>query len=311
MISVVIPLYNKSASVAETIRSVQGQTYSDFEIIVVDDGSTDDSARIVEGIQSSESRLTLIRKKNGGVCSARNAGILAAKGDYIALLDADDVWDRDYLKEQMRMLSDFPDCQMWGINYGETIKGEIIRDVPTGLPDGFRGIVEDYFRIPGRVSDLFCSSSVLIRKSAFDKVGLFDERIRYAEDSDMWFRIIARFPVAFYDRYMVFYRFDAENRAQTKYRPLKYFLPYFVDKYSSYKDNRVFYCWMHRWSAQHIAKFYFNSEREREDATVAAGKLDYNVIPVKYWFLFKMPFLMGKTLYEVVKMKNRLFGFRR
>lgn len=311
MISVVIPLYNKSASVTETIRSVQGQTFSDFEIIVVDDGSTDDSARIVEGIRTSESRLTLITKKNGGVCSARNAGILAARGEYIALLDADDVWDRDYLKEQMRMASDFPDCQMWGINYGETIKGEIIRDVPTGLPDGFRGIVEDYFRIPGRVSDLFCSSSVLIRKSAFDKIGLFDERIRYAEDSDMWFRIIARFPVAFYDRYMVFYRFDAENRAQTMYRPLKFFLPYFVDKYSSYKDSTVFYCWIHQWSAQHIAKFYFNSEGEREDAMVAAGKLDYKVIPVKYRFLFKMPFLMGKTLYEVVKMKNRLLGFRR
>ena len=303
MISIVIPLYNKSESISGTVRSALEQTYQDFEIIIVDDGSTDDSFRVVKVLSHSEPRLTLIQKANGGVCSARNAGI---KGKYIALLDADDVWDKNYLEEQMKMVEDFPECSMWGINYGETIDGAIIRDVPTGLPKGFRGIVEDYFRIPGRISDLFCSSSVLIRKSVFDYVGLFDERIKYAEDSDMWFRIIARFPVAFYDRYMVYYRFDAENRAQTKYRPLKYFLPFFVDKYSSYKDNPVFYGWIHRWSAQHIAWYYFNVKREREDAIAAAGRLDYDVIPNKYRLLFKSPYCLGKTIYGLVRIKNSL-----
>ena len=310
MISIVIPLYNKSESISGTVRSALEQTYQDFEIIIVDDGSTDDSFRVVKVLSHSEPRLTLIQKANGGVCSARNAGIKAARGEYIALLDADDVWDKDYLLEQMKMSADFPECSMWGINYGETIDGAIIRDVPTGLPKGFRGVVEDYFRIPGRISDLFCSSSVLIRKSVFDRVGFFDERIKYAEDSDMWFRIIARFPVAFYDRYMVYYRFDAENRAQTKYRPLQSFLPYFVDKYSSYKDNPVFYTWIHRWSAQHIAKYYFTQKGERESAAVAAGKLDYSVIPGKYKFLFKLPFFLGKTLYVFIQFKNRLMGRR-
>jgi Predicted glycosyltransferases len=303
-------LFNKSASVLNTIKKLQGQTFKDFEIIVVDDGSTDDSSRVVEGLSTEEPRLTLIKKQNGGVCSARNIGIQAAKGEYIALLDADDIWDKSYLEEQMRMISDFPDCQMWGINYGETINGEIIRDVPTGLPEGFRGIVEDYFRISGRVSDLFCSSSVLIRKTAFDIVGLFDERIRYAEDSDMWFRIIARFPVAFYDKYLVFYRFDAENRARTKHRPLRYFLPFFVDKYSSYKDASVFYDWVNQWSAQHIAYYYFNCREEREDAVVASRKLDYNAIPNKYKMLFRLPYFIGATLYEAIKLKNRILGRR-
>lgn len=310
MISIVIPLYNKAESISGTIRSVLGQTYQDFEVIIVDDGSTDDSFQVVSRLNQSEPRLTVIQKANGGVCSARNTGINAAKGEFIALLDADDIWDKDYLQEQMRMVSDFPECSMWGINYGETIDGEVIRDVPTGLPKGFRGIVEDYFRIPGRISDLFCSSSVLIRKAVFDKVGLFDERIRYAEDSDMWFRIIARFPVAFYDKYMVFYRFDAENRAQTQYRSLKFFLPYFVDKYSSYKDNPVFYNWIHRWSAQHIAKHYFNQKGERENAAIAARRLDYSVIPGKYKFLFKSPFFLGKALYVVIQFKNRLLDRR-
>lgn len=308
MVSVVIPLYNKSSSVTLSIKSVLCQSYQNFEIIVVDDGSTDNSYAIVEAVRASDSRITLIKKTNGGVCSARNTGILAANGDYIALMDADDIWDKDYLGEQMRMVADFPDCQMWGINYGETINGIIIRRVPTGLPNGFRGIVKDYFRIPGRVSDLFCSSSVLIRKTIFNKTGLFDERIRYAEDSDMWFRIIARFDVAFYDKYLVFYRFDAENRAQMNHRPLKFFLPFFVDKYQSYKDNPYFYEWINRWSAQHIAEYYFCSNDERGDASVAARKLDYSVIPGKYKWLFKTPFLVGKAVYRAIRFKNRIIG---
>ena len=306
MISIVIPLYNKELSILNTLKSVQNQSYDDFEIIVVDDGSTDGSYRIVDDFRSSESRLSLIRKTNGGVCSARNTGIEAARGEFVALLDADDIWDEDYLLEQMRMVEDFPDCSMWGINYAETIDGRVVRDVPTGLPTGFRGIVKDYFLIPGRVSDLFCSSSVLIRKSTFDVIGLFDERIRYAEDSDMWFRIIARFPVAFYDKYMVYYRFDAENRAQNMHRPLKVFLPYFVDKYSSYKDSSVFYSWVNRWSAQHIAFYYFNCRSEKEDAFVASQKLDYEVIPAKYKLLFKSPFFIGASMYHMIKIKNRL-----
>ena len=308
MVSIVIPLYNKSASVSSTIRSIQGQTYSDFEIIVVDDGSTDGSFQIVKEMTLTEPRLRVIRQANGGVCSARNTGIKAARSNYIALLDADDIWDRDYLSEQLRMIADFPECAMWGINYAETINDEIIRVVPTGLPQGFRGIVEDYFQIPGRVSDLFCSSSVVIKKSIFDVVGLFDERIKYAEDSDMWFRIIARSKVAFYDKYLVFYRFDAENRAQAKYRPLARFLPFFVDKYGAYKDNPVFYSWIHRWSAQHIASYLFNYRDERKDAQIASSKLDYNVIPIKYSLLFKSPFFVGKRLYRFIRFKNKLRG---
>lgn len=304
MISIIIPLYNKGKSILNTIQSVLRQTYNDFELIIVNDGSTDDSLSIVEGVCSSNPKIRIINKPNGGVCSARNLGIQSAKGDYIALLDADDIWDKYYLEEQMKMVSDYPSCNMWGINYAETVNGEIIRDVPTGLPKGFRGIVDDYFRIPGRVSDLFCSSSVLIRKETFKDVGGFDERIRYAEDSDMWFRIIARFKVAFYDRYMVYYRFDAENRAQTKTRHLRDFLPFFVDKYKPYKDNPFFYEWINRWSAQHIANYYFNNRAEREDALTASRKLDYTVIPYKYTLLFKSPYFFGRVLYNAIKFKK-------
>ena len=312
MISVVIPLYNKQESIVATLQSVLAQTYQNFEIVVVDDGSTDNSAQVVEELIETHPSLQgrdgvrLVKKPNGGVCSARNRGIQEAKYDYIALLDGDDLWDEHYLEEQVRLIQDFPEAMMWGINFAEMSNGKLIRTLPTGLPKEYRGYVENYFQIPGRISDLFCSSSVVIKKEVFDRVGYFDERIKYAEDSDMWFRIIATYPVAFYDKYMAFYQYDAENRAMNRTRMLKYFLPYYVDKYQDFKHNQTFYRWINRWAANLIRIYYFDSTKEQlDDARIAAKKLDYAVIPPKYKLLFKAPYWMAVILNKLDKWYHR------
>lgn len=319
MISVVIPLYNKEKNIVSTIESVLAQTYKDWELIIIDDGSTDNSLNTVQEyvrkLKNEDWRLEnvkcqiynvkfqIITKPNGGVCSARNRGIQEAKGKFIALLDADDQWDMKYLEEQMRMVADLPNAAMWGINFAELYEGKLIRKLPTALPDGYRGYVENYFRMQGRVSDLFCSSSVLIRKEVFDKVGMFDERIKYAEDSDMWFRIIANYPVAFYDRYMVFYLYDAENRAMNRKRLLKYWLPYFVEKYKDplFKHNTAFYRWVMRWAGVRIKQIYFNDSEQHADAKVAARKLDYTQLPIKYRFELLTPLWFGRIVYRFLK----------
>lgn len=306
VISIVIPLYNKESCILKTIQSAINQTYTDYELIVVNDGSTDNGAKIVETYP--DTRIRLINKENGGVCSARNRGIQEAKGEYIAMLDADDQWDMKYLEEQVRMIHDFPDAAMWSINYAETRNGEIVRRVPTGLPDGYRGYVEHYFEMPERVSDLFHPSSTIVKKEVFDKVGLFDERIKYAEDSDLWFRINALYKTAFYDRYMVSYQLDAENRAMTRRRDLRYFLPYYVDKYRDpiFKQNKIFYRWVNRWSAVHIRRYYFlENEQNRKEAKEAAAKLDYAVIPFKYKFFFHLPYCIAKYINKIdLKRRN-------
>ena len=282
-----------------------------------DEGSTDEGANVAEatlreckvyGVRAphestsfvggpAECRGKVIRKANGGVCSARNRGIQEAKYDCIALLDGDDLWDEHYLEEQVKLIQDFPEAKMWGINFAEMSNGELIRKLPTGLPEGYRGYVENYFQIPGRISDLYCSSSVVIKKEVFDKVGYFDERIKYAEDSDMWFRIIATYPVAFYDRYMAFYQYDAENRALNRKIMLRDYLPFYVDKYRAYKDNKIFYAWINRWSANIIRRYYFDSKRKQvDDAKFAVNKLDYSVIPYKYKLLFKTPYYIAAVL---------------
>ena len=301
MISVVIPLYNKARSIHDTLQSVCAQTYADFEVLVVNDGSTDEGASIAS--KYHDARVRVIYKENGGVCSARNRGIEEAKGEYVALLDGDDQWDKDYLAEQVKMIQDFPEAAMWGINFAELNGGKLIRKLETDLPDGYRGYVENYFQMPKRVSDLFCSSSVMIRKDVFDEVGMCDERIRYSEDSDMWFRIIANYPVAFYDKYMVWYLYDAENRAMNRTRLLKYWLPYFVEKYKDplYRHNTAFYRWVMRWAGVRIKQIYFSDLSQYEDAKIAARKLEYSQLPFKYRFELLTPFWFGKLVYKLLK----------
>lgn len=309
MFSIIIPLYNKSTSIKNTIDSVLAQTYCEYEIVVVDDGSTDESADVVT--QINDNRIRLIRKDNGGVCSARNRGIKEAKYDYIALLDADDGWDKDYLAEQVNLIHDFPEAAMWGINFAELYDGKLIRELPTGLPKGFRGVVKGYFDKTlqnGRISDLFCSTSVVIRKSAFDVAGMFDERIKYSEDIDMWYRIIANYPVVFYDRYMSFYYYDAENRAMNRNRQLRYWLPFFVDKYNQYKGVEPFYTFIERWCAVKIKEIYFDDKSQYVDAKVASTKLDYSVLPLKYKYLFNTPYFIGKITYWLTEMILNIKG---
>lgn len=307
MISVVIPLYNKERSIVSTIESVLSQTYKDWELIVINDGSTDNSLEVVknfvEGLEIEERRLKILSKPNGGVCSARNRGIQEAKGEYVALLDGDDLWDKEYLAEQMKMIEDFPDAAMWGINFAEVADGKLVRKLATALSDGYRGYVENYFHMNGRVSDLFCSSSVVIKKTVFDEVGLFDERIKYSEDNDMWWRIIATHQVAFYDRYMVYYRFDAENRALRQEIQIKDSLPYYVDKYQQlcYRENKLFYTWVNRNCSQQTAQYYFHVPSQRMEAAEAARRLDYSVLPFKYRLYFKCPFWMGNIIYRIEK----------
>lgn len=315
-ISIVIPLYNKQNAIAATLRSVLAQTYTNYEIIVVDDGSTDDSANVAETVLREckvygvECKGKVIRKANGGVSSARNRGIQEAKYDYVALLDGDDLWDEHYLEEQVKLIQDFPEAKMWGINFAEISQGELTRKLPTGLPEGYRGYVENYFQMPGRISDLFHSSAVVIDKRVFRKVGLFDERIRYAEDNDMWFRIIAMYDVAFYDKYLVYYVQDSENRALNKPILLKDYLPYFVDKYADFQDNKLFYTWINRWAANLIRRYYFEEIKgQRDDAKLAVKKLNYSVIPSKYKYLFNCPYAIAKVLDKLDKLYHKIDNY--
>ena len=312
-ISVVIPLYNKQSAIVATLQSVLAQTYTNYEIIVVDDGSTDGSAEVAEAtlLASHLSPLAfrLIRKLNGGVCSARNRGIQEAKYDYIALLDGDDLWDEHFLEEQVKLILDFPEAKMWGVSIA-FIKHNRQTKWEQGMGDGYQGYVENYFGTSH--SDLFCSSSVVINKDVFDKVGYFDERIASSEDLDMWYRIILHYPVAFYDKVLAYYNQDAENRVaydtDTRF-PLTKDIKYYFDKHNEqFANNSTFSRFMNNYVAANLLKdgYYFGTKQERIDSDVIVAKLRYQDIHPKYRWIFKTPRCIGWIVYQIVSFKKNL-----
>lgn len=302
MFSVVIPLFNKEISIQSALNSVLIQTFNDFEVIVIDDGSTDES--VVRVKEFDDPRIRIIQKTNGGVSSARNMGIEMAQYDHIAFLDADDLWEPDYLHEQYLLIQDFSGAALWSCAYGHIEGNEKIK-VDHALPEGYRDFVSDYFTM-NRLTDLFHSSSVVIHKSAFRKAGLFDTRIKYCEDVDMYYRIIVHFPVVFYNKMYVYFRQDAENRAMKRKIQLKYYLPYYIDKYNSdtsIKDHS-FLSFINNWSAVKLLYYYFDTKEERAEAREATRKLDYSLIKKKYFMLYKTPPPIGYVIYKLILFKK-------
>jgi len=303
VISIVIPLYNKELSIQKTLLSVLNQTFCDFEIIVVNDGSSDKSAERVQEL--NDNRIKLVSQENMGVCSARNRGIELSLFPLIAFLDADDYWDPHYLEEQIRFINDFPEAAMWGINF-TIVNGNQTLMLYTGLPENFRGYVNDYFTMK-RVSDLYCSSSVIIKKEAFNVAGNFDIRIKYSEDLDMWYRIILNFPTAFYSKSLVYYNHNAENRSLITHPKLNRFLPYFIDKYIPFKINADFWKYFNSFCASKLSYYYFETKAERKEAIEIKRKMDLSVLSRKYRLIYGTPWLVGYIILKLVKIKQKVF----
>lgn len=211
-ISIVIPLYNKARHIKNTIESVLGQSYQDFEIIVVDDGSTDAGAKVV--LQISDLRIRLLQQENGGVSKARNTGILNAKNDLIAFLDADDIWSFNHLETLNRMAINFPEAGMYATSYCIRKANVDIQLDLYGIPSNpWEGIVNNYFESITFGDNIISSSSVAIKKTVFKDVDMFPDGVRMGEDQDMWLRIALKYPVCFSTIVTAVYNLEADNRS--------------------------------------------------------------------------------------------------
>ena len=194
--SIVMPLYNKESTVERALRSALNQTVKDFEIIVVNDGSTDNSAKVVEAI--CDPRIRLIHQKNQGVSAARNRGISEAKHDLIAFLDADDEWLPDFLETILRMVVRYPDCGLYATGYFLGYpSGKQQPAIVRGLPDDFEGILENYFEIAVRSNPPVCSSAACARKNVLTQIGGFPLGVKSGEDLLTWAKIAAHFSVVY------------------------------------------------------------------------------------------------------------------
>ena len=210
-ISVIIPLYNKASSIERTLRSVVGQSVPPREIIVVDDGSTDSSAAVVERVASPLVRL--VRQPNGGVSVARNRAMAEASGRWVALLDGDDVWEKEYLERLERLIAAYPDCGAYGMGFWVETDG---RRTLGRFPDE-EGVV-DFFSLSMTRYVLIPSATTLNRELALS-LGGFPEGMRMGEDQFLWTKIARVADVCFMPKPSVIYSRAATNRSAVIYRP--------------------------------------------------------------------------------------------
>ena len=216
MISVVIPLYNKEKSISSTLRTVLNQTFSDYEIVIVNDGSTDGSVEEIEKVQ--DDRIRLVHQPNAGVSAARNRGIEEAKGDLIAFLDADDEWKPEYLATQYHLFQKYPECSVFACNYEfRDVSGKVTPTLIHKLPFvGEDGILSNYFEVASCSHPPICSISVMVKKQVMQAIGDFPIGITHGEDLLTWARLAVRNKIAYTRQVLATYCLKADYGVNSK-----------------------------------------------------------------------------------------------
>ena len=198
LVSIIMPAYNAENTIVESIGSVLRQTYTNWELIVINDGSKDSTTEVVSEI--NDKRIRLIEQENGCVAKARNNGINNAKGEYIAFLDSDDLWLEEKLERQIRKLVD----GKYKMCYAKTW---CFIDNSNQIYDGFVNVAldfEDKDKI--LIYDFIPILTVLIMKNVLDEVGYFDETLRGVEDWDLWIRVLQKNEAIYLDEFLAKYR---------------------------------------------------------------------------------------------------------
>lgn len=219
IVSVILPAYNADSTIRSTIESILEQTFPDFELIIIDDGSTDDTADVVH--QFGDKRIIYLYQSNHERAEARNNGIAKSKGEFIAFLDADDLWLPEKLNKQMWLMQNNPKvglvyCDLFYFD-DETGENLILYSRTASL---HRGRVSIELLLE---NNFIKSPTPLIRREIFNQVGLFDTSLIPCEDWEMWLRIIAKNPIDYIDEPLARYRVHSkvsfwENKPEELYK---------------------------------------------------------------------------------------------
>ena len=226
--SVVIPLYNKESYIKRSLESVLNQTYEDFEVIIVDDGSIDSGAKIVS--EFNDVRIRLIHQENSGVSVARNRGVKEARAEYIAFLDADDEWEPDFLATISTLIKKYPNAALYATSY--FIMGQKGKRPSTnyGLNDDsdLTCNIDNYFQVALLNNDpIVCSSAVCILKRVIIDVGGFPVGVRCGEDIGTWAKIAIKHNISYsLKKCAIYHQYDVENNSVGKFYGLKYHFNY-------------------------------------------------------------------------------------
>ena len=317
--SVILPLYNKAPYVAKAIDSILAQTFTDYELIIMDDGSKDDSYEVAsKAIEGHCRNCRLIRQKNAGVSMARNNGVAASKGDYLCFLDADDWWDPGFLEEMSRLINAFPDAGIYGTNY--TIVNETRRKTRVaqiGVEKGFEKGYINYCQVYAKTMYMpLCTDTVCIPRSVFEEMSGFHKGVILGEDFILWVRIALKYKVVFINKPMAYYNQDVDgiNRGVGRiHNPRDHMLWNLGSLEEEEVCNHDFKQLIDNLRTYNLMPYYLSSEFH-DDAKRELAKVNWDLQPKQLRKQYKKPLLLLKFEYSmkkfgaIVKQKMNLFS---
>ena len=298
--SVIIPLYNKAPYVKKALESVFSQSFRDFEIVIVDDGSTDSSLSVArEALEGCVIPHQLIHQGNAGVSSARNHAVEVSCGDYLCFLDADDWWAPTFLEKMDLLIGDYPDAGIYGTNY-YYVKNGIERICVKGAETGYINYCKVYaegLRMP------LWTGAVSLSRKVFDEMGGFRPHLKLGEDFDLWIKVVLKYKVAFLNEPHSYYYQDSDpvwrgvgHLVNPRYHML-WNLEYLEDEEKTNPDYKALIDRLRTYSLLP----YLLSDRYREDARQELGKVDWKRQSRKTRSLYSRPVWF-------IKLRNRILG---
>ena len=300
MFSVIIPLYNKAPYIAKALQSVLDQTFSSFEIIIVNDGSTDNSLGVVKTF--IDSRIRILDQINSGVSIARNNGVKHAKNEYIAFLDADDWWDKMFLYEMKSLILKFEDAAMYGASYYKVKNGKYI-PAKIGVDKNLEKGYINYFEVYAKTLWMpIWTGAVVLKKSVFEEMNGFKPQLKLGEDFDLWVRIALKYPVVFLNKVLAFYNQDVElqNRAVEGklYEPSEHML------FSDYSENQLNpdFQYLYEVLAVYALLPYYLAGKNKKEVETILSRINWTQHSFKYRLYYRiLPQFILKLWMKVMK----------
>ncbi len=282
MFSIITPLYNKAPYIEKALNSVFAQTYKDFEVIVVNDGSTDRSLEVVQQFPTSTTHnLTIVSQKNQGVSTARNNG--------------------------KRLIETYPQAGIYGSSYFKVKNGQHI-PANIGVDKGFRQGLINYYKVYAKTLWMpLTSISVVIPKQVYQALDGFKPTLKLGEDFDLWVRIALKYPVAFLNKPLAYYNQDVElqNRAvgsKKFYKPEEHML---FANYGAMMDNKDFRFLYERLALYGLLRYYLHGVNKRETYAILE-KIELAKHERKYFFYYKLPVFIVRIYFGLLLLGSRI-----
>ena len=306
--SVIMPLYNKAPYVRKAVESVVGQTCRDWELIVVDDGSTDGGGDIVTAI--ADPRIRLVRQENAGVSAARNRGVVlsgeaAFRSPYICFLDADDWWEPTFLEEMRGLIERHPDAGIYGTGY-YIVKNSKKRVAPIGVDEDFLEGEINYCRVYAKTLCMpLTSITVSMPRAVFDEMEGFKPHLKLGEDFDLWVRIALKHKVVFFNKPLSNYNQDVDityrGTHNKRYDP-DTFMTFYFDQFKKEEEgNKDLKKLLDRIRVYTLMNFRKNNLFPKRVQHEIA-KVDFNNVESIYKFYYKAPWRIVNIYCNIMRM---------